>query len=354
MTLVSSPPALSSLEAVLEVARRRIEVSDEELDEARRRRQLIADALRREFGGRVYFNGSVAHGDALDPLTDVDEGIVVPDPYSEYGPGKKGPTELEERAAEAIKRALRPEFPNLRVEYVGRKRSILVHFGAPVTAGQKDFTADVIVAIDNPTALGLYIPRFIGWDRAHPVGHTALVKEANMRTRSTFARVVRLIKHWDRRHEMPLCSWNVKALALGCIREEGELVPSLASWFDYAISELRIGETKDPTHVSDKPIKINEKWTMTDVLAELERGKASLGAAIRFEREGYLMLALDELARFFNDEEMLPRPNRTDVMREQARHTRAQVARDSSTMGAPALLTSISGRPRINASSWGA
>src|SRR5689334_8389551 len=107
----------NSLAKVLKDARERIQVDDDELTEARRRRGLLATALRREFGpgSRTYVNGSIAHGDALTPLTDIDLGVVVPNPDAEYGPYANGPTKLQDRAANAIRDALKDEFPGLRV-----------------------------------------------------------------------------------------------------------------------------------------------------------------------------------------------------------------------------------------------
>ena len=84
--------ATQTLEQTLNIARNTIQVSDDELAEARKRRTDIAAVLRAEFPGcRIYVNGSIAHGDALTPLTDVDLGVVVPDPDEIYGPGRRGP-----------------------------------------------------------------------------------------------------------------------------------------------------------------------------------------------------------------------------------------------------------------------
>jgi len=67
-----------SLAQLLDEGRRKIQVTDEELDEAKRRRRLLATSARRAFpGSTTYFNGSVAHGDANTPLTDVDLGVVL-------------------------------------------------------------------------------------------------------------------------------------------------------------------------------------------------------------------------------------------------------------------------------------
>ncbi|MEI3867239.1 hypothetical protein V6S02_09125 [Microbacterium sp. CCNWLW134] len=78
-----------TIEKVVNDARARIEVTKAEIDEARKRRVAIVAALAREFvGSRHCFNGSVAHGDALTPLTDVDLGVVIPNPDGTYGPGR--------------------------------------------------------------------------------------------------------------------------------------------------------------------------------------------------------------------------------------------------------------------------
>jgi hypothetical protein len=197
MTLLTTPPTSFDdpdhpyLENELVLARERIQVTPEELDEAKARRQRIADALVREFGGRPYVNGSVAHGDALNPLTDVDQGIVIPDEDRLYGPGGRGPAELQQRAAAAIRAELGDDFPNLRIAWKARRRSVFVQFGDPVTKSQKDFTADVITAIEIPTGIGLYIPDYDGWDRRpqppdascfRPCNATAEALESQART----------------------------------------------------------------------------------------------------------------------------------------------------------------------------
>lgn len=230
--------------------------------EARRRRDLIGAALRKEFpGSRTYINGSIAHGDVLTPLNDVDLGVVVKGAEQTYGPGKRGPQELEDRAAEAIRTELKGAFPGLVVTVKGQKRAVLVRFGDPVTPGQPDFTSDVIVAIDVPESVGLWIPCGDDWDRSHPEGHTAVVRTANQRSHASYAQVVRLLKHWNRKNQKPLCSWNIKALALalGCLTQQTSMLEGLRKWFDYAHDQLsRYGETRDPAGVAPEAIHLNE------------------------------------------------------------------------------------------------
>jgi hypothetical protein len=349
MTLLDIPTRTGTVEHALNQARSRIQVTPEELDEARRRRDVIAAALKREFGGRTYVNGSIAHGDALNPLTDVDLGIVIPDPDGLYGPGLRGPGALQERAADAIRRELKDEYPKLRVEHLNRRRSILVRFGDPVTPGQADFTADVITAIDNRTGAGLYIPNYRTWDRSHPERHTELVKEANAVTRSTFARGTRLMKHWNRKHDRPICSWNIKALALGCITTPVTMTDYISTWLDYAVEQLSIGETPDPAGVAG-PIKINEKFTMTQVIAEFKEAKAIFDRALMLEDEGYPILALNELAKFFADEEMMPRPDQSAVRAAEAARFKAKTFSAPAGVAATASTTALA--DRINTRSW--
>lgn len=339
----------ASLESALTEGRKRVEVTQKELDEARERRDAVGAALKKAFpGSRVYVNGSVAHGDALTPLTDVDVGVVVPDRDALYGPGKKGPTELMEKAARVIREELRPTYGELRVEVKSRKRSILIKFNEPVSARAEDFTADVIVALDYPDGPGLLIPRYTGWDRSHPEEHTRLIRQAIKDSRVSYAHVVRLLKRWNRAHGKPLCSWNVKALALGCLTMPTTQLQGLLTWFTYAIAELEKGETQDPAKVAAKPIKLNEKMTRREVVQALTDARKVLVEAIALEQDGYPVLAHDALARFFDDDVMLPRPDQ-DAVREEA----AERFRRRQGVGVPAVgVGAGAARERIEAKSW--
>lgn len=322
MSTAQLPRTLPTLDQLLAAALERIQVTRAEIAEARRRRDLVATALTARFPHcRIYVNGSIAHGDALNPLTDVDLGVVIHDPGGTYGPGKRGPSELQEQAAAAIKAELASKYPKLRVELAGRKRSLLIRFGDPVARGQDDFTADVIVAIDNPDAAGLFIPRYTSWDRSDPEKHTKLILSALDDTDVAYARVVRLVKHWNRSlATAPLCSWNIKALALGSITRPVDLLDGLHLWFTDAIADLRIAETEDPAGVAEKPIKLNVPRTKAVTI--LQEGRDRLDEARSYQDEGYLVLAHESLAKLFNDPEMLPRPDADDVRVQYAAYRR--------------------------------
>ena len=342
MTIIDPPiQKTSTVEAELVDALDRIAIEAPELAEARRRRGMIEAALLPEFPGAViYLSGSVAHGDALTPLGDIDVGIIVPNPNGEYGPYKKGPTELKERAAKALQ-VLRSEFPNLRIIVEGQKRSILVRFGSPVAKGHDDFTADVIVAIDNTTGDGLYIPRHDHWDRSHPQKHTQMIADANGATGSAFKHGTRLMKHWARGNENPIFSWHIKALALAAITRPMSMTEYLQRFIDHAIDELKLRDTPDPAGVSS-PIKVNEKggFTRTQVVAELEKAKAHLVKALEYDQEGHPVLAKNALADLFNDEAIMPRPDAAAVREAGAAYWRGRSPALVTT--APATLPSTS------------
>lgn len=337
-----------SLETLLDLARRRIEVEQGEIDEAKRRRTAVGEALRREFGGRIYYNGSIAHGDALTPLTDVDLGVVVPDPDGRYGPGRRGPSELQERAADAVRRELKDEYGDLRVEVKGRKRSILIRFREPLHPDAPDFTADIIVALDSPDGMGLLIPCWDTWDKSDPIQHTQLVLSAINSTEILYARIVRLIKHWVRRQaDPPICSWHIKVLALASITTPGTLLDGLERWFRHAKVALKL-PTLDPAGVGPD---IKPMTTAADASRRAALAHALLLEAIELEREGYLVLAHDKLADLFKDPGMLPAPPRKTVIAQEAARLR-QRSLDDDRRPARTLPVLVPQRPATRSWAW--
>ena len=327
-----------TIASLLEDARRQIAVDDEELLEAKRRRGLVAEALRDEFrGARIYFNGSVAHGDANDPLTDFDMGVVVPNPNSEFGPGRKSAAELKRRAAAAIGAALRDEFPKLRLEQEGRKRSVLVRFSDPVTPRADDFTGDVICAVDH-SERGLWIPRHDGWDRSHPEEHTRLVKAANARTAVMYARTIRLLKHWSGHHGDPLCSWHLKALALAPLRRPQPLIEALEAFFVHSGEAVASGPTPDPAHVGRGILSL---IAPEDAVGRLQTALDHVRTATSAEHQGFPCRAQAELASLLPD--IVPAPPQSALADEDRRREVARLVGGSATGVGPGSTVVLPG-----------
>lgn len=324
------------LEELLDEGRRVLQVTPEELKEARIRRGRLAKALTDAFpGSRTYVNGSVAHGDANTPLTDVDLGVVVA-AADGYGPGGLGPQPLMEQAKDAIKDHLEGDYEKLTVTVEGRKRAVLVRFGDPVTAGQDDFTADVITAIDNPHDAGLFIPNTTlaeGWDRADPETHTELILNAIEATDRAFARVIRLLKHWRDRHGDPLCSWNIKALALECIAEDPiSLIQGLEMFFAHAAKSIADELTEDPAKVAGK-IKLPKGMTRNDAARRLRRAQDKVQEAIEHEQAGRPALAQHALHAVLP--EVVPDSNEADQLAEEAKRLTTGVGLTTITAPTP-------------------
>lgn len=293
----------NNIEDLLDAARKEIAVSDEELDEARDRRDDAADALRREFqGGRVIPNGSLAHGDANTPLTDWDLVVVIPDPDDEYGPGKKNADTLKQRAYQRLRDELSDDFPKLTVIIQGQKRAVLVRYSDPITPGTTDFTGDVICAIDHPSK-GLYIPKHNSWDRSHPEEHNRIVRAANAASDNNFSRAVRLLKHWNKRHGDPMCSWHIKVLAAEVINKPTPMADALLGFFNHAADSIEDGPTPDPARVGPDLVPEDAPGTVKRLRVAGDHVRNALDA----EAAGRPFLAQHHLADVLPD--IVPTPN---------------------------------------------
>ncbi|MGW7137721.1 hypothetical protein [Streptomyces xanthophaeus] len=166
-----------------------------------------------------------------------------------------------------------------------------------MTAGQPDFTADAMTAIPHPSGEGLYIPNMDiadEWDRADPIAHTEMVLEAIDKTENTFARAVRLLKHWNCTHSKPLCSWNIKALALESITTPMPLIDALQAFFAHAAREFKSGQTQDPSGVAG-PIPLN--LPISEARKRLDTARDYIDLAIQHEAEGRPVSAQHALSR---------------------------------------------------------
>ncbi|MFK0235391.1 hypothetical protein [Streptomyces vinaceus] len=222
---------------------------------------------------------------------------------------------------------------------------MLVRFGDPVTAGQPDFTADVMTAIPHPSGKGLYIPNMEiadKWDRADPITHTEMVLEAIDKTDKTFARAVRLLKHWNCTHSKPLCSWNIKALALESIATPMPLVEALQAFFAHAAREFKSGQTDDPAGVAG-PIPLN--LPINEVRKHLDTAREFIDLAIQREAEARPLTAQHILSRIFP--EIVPD---ADPTKEEAARLRQEVLHSgSAASGLGAVTPAI-----ISARAWSA
>lgn len=244
---------------ILNDIRAKIAADDHVLEEARARRNLVADSAMALTGAlRRFSSGSVTHGTVNHPVQDADGGIVLDRRcYPELGPDGegKGPAEVVEQLCALVAEKARETYPTAKV--TTSKRGLKVTFSSSLNG--QDPTVDLIVTLTRKDADGLWIPKLTTdeWDASHPEKHTELLTNGTRSLRTLRARVIRLGKAWNKQWAEPaLSSFNITALAWEYVEDAGiPLDEALAGFFTYARDEIEKGNTKDPAGVSD-PIRL--------------------------------------------------------------------------------------------------
>ena len=279
-----------------------VRATPEELQSVEYRAWAVTRALARIYpGADVYRTGSIAHGDAMRPLNDVDLGVILRN-RPDLGPEESGPRAEMRRCAGRIVQHLKPTFPGIEADAEG-KRSIVLTFASPGAARGPDFTCDVIIALPGPNG-NLLIPNTDlrgGWDENDPMGHVSRIQRVDAESGGSLTRTVRLAKHWRDRHGKPLYSWNIKTLALEVISRETHEFEGLYRFFEHAARAVAEGPTENPGSMAYPPPTVagdrgQAAWQLLDALERLEavRLAALAGQYGRAERG---------LGRFFRDSE---------------------------------------------------
>lgn len=282
-------------EEVLEEIRGEISADDDDLREARKRRDLVLEAAE-DFGVlRTFKSGSVAHGDVNNPVSDADGGAVLDRrSYLTLGPDsteEEGPDEIMDEIRKHVMAILREEYPEARSRLI--KRAILIRFNNPNADGV-DPSVDLVIALTRKEGDGIWIPNrdYDDWDASDPECHTRLLAAEPKGLRRHRARVIRLAKAAIKGDSTPaLISFNVEALALEHIVEVGGLIHSLQRFFAEASSSIKAGLTEDPAEVSGK-IKLPDGMTRTRAAKRLsffaEKAQEAIDAEDREAAEAAL------------------------------------------------------------------
>ncbi|MBT3152733.1 nucleotidyltransferase [Streptomyces sp. CHD11] len=284
------------LEPLLLTIDRRIAITDNEYAEAKERLNMLSSALAEGFGQEVYVNGSIAHGDALSPLSDIDLGVVLGEPWAARE-RRHSPGVIMKRACEVIETLAGKRYPGISADFAEQKRAVVVQFG-DAKKSYYDFTADVIVALDYREGRGVLIPNLQrqGWDRSDPIRHSELIRLANASSDLSFNAVVRIVKQWNRATGQPLSSWNIKALALSCITRPTTLTEGLYTFFHYAKQALSSGLTPDPAGIGP-PIGLEMR--RSKVLAYLNNACDAFDRVIENAASGRLLETCESLREIF-------------------------------------------------------
>lgn len=250
---------MGNMDAALNQILKDVAPSDETLRATRERRDAVLKAAA-GFPGflRSYKSGSIGHHTANDD-TDADCGVVL-DRRSRPALGPDGdgvgPNAVVDEMREFIRASLKGDYPDVRFRVT--KRAIKISFNEPLPGGT-DPTVDLVVALTRKEPQqGLWIPNREKerWDASHPEKHTELMRDEPAELRRKRAKVVRLAKAWNKGFDQPwLSGFNITALALESVGEEGTLAECLANFFEHASRSLKQRLTLDPAGVSP-PIKV--------------------------------------------------------------------------------------------------
>lgn len=255
------------LDELLDQVLREVQVDDATVSEAKSRRTAVLDAAA-GFDGvlRQYRSGSLAYGTAITPPpnkptdrgVDGDGGIVLKRTvWTTLGPdssAEQGPSEVVGLVQNRIRPILCENHPDLTVGKT-TKRAILVKFNEPLASGE-DPPVELIVAVIRQAG-GLWIPNLVDddWDPADPVTHAQLINEQpKLSLRRRRARVMRLVKHWNKKMTQPaFSSFHLQALALEVIGDSDvgcQLRTTVQRFFQEAAEALEEAMTEDPAGVS--------------------------------------------------------------------------------------------------------
>jgi hypothetical protein len=199
-----------------------IAVDDETMDDARTRRDRLADTAVATSGKHISNPkpvrvGAVAQGTQIDPLNDIDQVIELPYLLPGWLENPLG-------AMQQVRGWLDPVVPGMLT---------LTAHAIKVKFPDEDFTADLVIGWKQQR--GILIPHCPDdephcWIPTDPETHKEQVLARN-RTfqpgRAIFSRQIRILKHlnreWEFRYELerkPLSSFHVTALALTILTEK--------------------------------------------------------------------------------------------------------------------------------------
>lgn len=287
----------------------RVKARPDQLNEAKDRADAVKDALGRIYpGAETYATGSVAHGDALSPLNDIDIGVILTN-RPDLGPGRSRPEDEMAGTADELARLLQRRYPNLTAKS-DNKRSIVLEFNEPAAAGEADFTCDVIIAVPAPPdplnrgTSSLLIPNTelsAGWDENDPPGHVERLRQAEHKSEGSFTRTVRLVKHWrDGLSAKPFYSWNIKTLALEAGTESTQPFEGLYRFFEHAVFSVAEGPTENPGSANYPPPSV--PTDRLDVVQQLKDALATLERARMYSFDGRHEKARQELIKLFPED----------------------------------------------------
>lgn len=246
--------------------------------EKRLREALLEDPAIKE----VFISGSYARGTAIAPLNDVDLMVVLT-------AKPEGPAVLKHQ----IESLIRPIY-NDTIHIRSQNRSLGIRF--------EDIPFDIVPAVNHPDPNGGYwiADGYWNWLRTNPKKHKAFVQERSRQTNQRAIPLVKMIKCWNRTHNLRLKSFHLETLVLKHIQAtNGAFVEACERIFRSIRVPLQ-NPCKDGANISDLSEYLRtDPYALRQAQDACERASKLLREAIKDEKAGNISGALAKCREVF-------------------------------------------------------
>ena len=210
-----------------------LELTDAERAEASRQQNVLRDNLRLHLGGveRDILSGSYSRRTAIRPLDDIDLFVILDrtvhrDVYPPASP---------EQCLRKVQRALAAAYPNKPPAKIQR-RSVNIEFQGT------GIGYDVVPAF---TVSGnMYMIPDVnrnGWINTDPERHKEACPAANARAGSKLNPLIKLAKHWNRKHGSVLQSFHIEVMAYRAFNTAPATYPDgIAALFEHLAAAVMV------------------------------------------------------------------------------------------------------------------
>lgn len=199
---------LSDIENALEEMKQSLELTQNERSQASYYQNLVRERLEQTLGGfqTSFLTGSYARHTAIAPLKDIDIFVVIDrDRRRDLVEGEP------RRCINAVRAAAADALERMHKSPIAQRRSVGLDF---VSA---DLKIELVPAFrTNLTEVFRIADRHSEqWILSAPKAHSDLSTLANMRSGGFLKPVIKMLKAWKRKHDIPLKSFHLEVMCYG-------------------------------------------------------------------------------------------------------------------------------------------
>lgn len=229
----------------------------------------------------MYEIGSLSHGTAVWLYSDVDCLVSL------QGERPQSP----QTVLNNVKASLQERFPNTTIGI--RRPAVVCYFS--------DSTVEVVPAYISPSG-GYWISSPLGgWMKTHPSDHKSYVNEVNKKHDGGVKALVRQLKIWKYRRDVPISSCYLEVRAAKYMNGETSYLPTwdLHSALE-RMYEAGLASINDPTGLGSRFDACSSDAKKTEALSKLNTAVNRTWKAREHESDGEHGKAIEQLELLFN------------------------------------------------------